>query len=346
MIEAVLALGLTGIFSVMTQFAFLGFPRFPTSVETDTFDVVNQYSRNLEFDPRQPPLAYFPYLLMQNVMNLNGTWQRILPATCAAVVPPLVVMSMLRNGMSVPSAFAAGVFLALGNSFGKGGRLCGNGSLFDLFAVLTIFCFLAIERSGKRKLLLILEAIFLSLSICTDSCGLVLLLHILIVAAFKYHKNLKDLYDRVEYLIILVCPVVFFAVLVHISLVSGPSDIYPFRMRFFHVILSILSPEPHENIAPLILQMNLVVVLFSTVGVVCAIIRKEFEMVPAFFIALLSMLYSSSSFVTKAHIMFVFGVISAFEALEKVDTHRLHPYAFLSLLAVFACFFVQFPSRL
>ena len=346
MIDSVLAVCLTVIFSVITRFPYLHRPVFPTPVESDTMDVVANYEQGREFDPKKPPLGYFAYWVTKQIEFKSDAMRRLFPATFAALVSPVLTVAMLGCGVSPPSAFAIGTFVAVENSFGQVGRECAGNSLFDLFAVLALLCFMLNERRGKCGVLLALEAAFVSLAMCTDSCGVILFLHILVTAVAKLYRKPMDLFERVRFLLFLALPMSFFIVLVHISLVSGPSDIYPFRTRFFHVVGSILQSSERENILPILIKVNPVAMAFSVIGIVWDLLDKQFDLVPGFFLSLLSMFYSTHSFILKVHLVMLFGIISVFTLLDGVDTHKLRPLTMVSVTAVLVGFFLQFLSQM
>ena len=325
------------ILSALLRLPYLNKREFPSMFEERTIGIVRHYEQGTEYTLTEPPLSYFIYFFLHSGFFDDPCFMRFVPAILSLLIPLLFFASLYYSGVSLANSFAAAWFLTFECSFSWTGRELAKYGLFDFFSVLAFGCTNAIAIK-KSEILLMLEALFVSLCVCTDATGLVILIQILVAEALRKRGVLY--LQRVKWLVGVV-PISFLAITFHISMVSGPSDVYLFRTRFYRALMSILFASEREDVNMCISRMN-IVFLFAVIGIILSLMDKKYDMPIGFGLSLLATALPRACFVLKIHLMLLYGVAAFCEQLDRRDSHRLKKWTMTAVVVSTVIFLVQF----
>jgi hypothetical protein len=295
---------LVACLSTLAHFPYLTSAPFPIGGESQTLAVLDNYVSQTEFSPVRPPLAYFIFLITQLSSGPIVAF-RILPAVLSAIIPVLLTTFILLRNTSVSSSLFCGVMLLLESSFARNGRALAPDAVFDFFSACAVLASI-FHLQRRSRTALVLEALFVALALATDPTGVVLLLQLLIANAPTSTKAIADYWARVGLLLGVGASVWFCVLMFHISAVSGPSDIFPFRTRFLGVVAAIATRRRTRWSWAAARQINPIVLACAVAGVASAG-HKYFAC--GLIIAVASMLWSAESLCMKVHLVEVIGIL-------------------------------------
>jgi hypothetical protein len=162
----------------------------------------------------------------------------------------------------------------------------------------------------------VLEALFVALALATDPTGLVLLLQLLIANAPTSTKTIGDYWGRVGLLLGVGGSVWFCVLMFHISAVSGPSDVFPFRTRFLGIVTAIATRRRTGWSWAAARQINPIVLGCAVAGVASAG-HKYFAC--GLIITVISMLWSAEGLCMKVHLVEVIGMLPFCWRIDKCE---------------------------
>jgi hypothetical protein len=292
------------IFSTLCHFPFLTSPTFPSPLERTTFLNVFAYMDFSEFELTRPPLSDFIFLLMR-IARISQDKLRFFPALLTSLIPIMFTVILPLGPFSLHDGLFAGFLILLEASFSIGGRQAIPIGFYDFFFAIAFLAWLH-NRRHHTQLGEIVEAVSSALALSTSIIGLVLYFHILIAEIGK--RSLTDYFIRVRCLVCVGVAVFWTMLLLHITIVSGKSDILPFKTRFWKILVTFFTASEHISVVDSLKDVNPIVILCSIGGIASTCIFKEYVFAIGPGLTLMTMCVSQESFWQKVHMIELFGL--------------------------------------
>jgi hypothetical protein len=239
---------------------------------------------------------------------------RFVPALLSALIPVLFTIFFAWSGFSLISSLFVGLLVSVNASFSSDSRLFVPEPFFELFSAIAFLAWLR-NRNSLSYLSKLFEAVTASLALAMNSLGFVLFAHILI--AEMRARTFRKYCDRIHLLLITGVVVLWCSLLLHLTIVSGSSDVLPFRTRLWNAMASIVTG--HGGEWNHLQRYNPVVAMCAIGGVALAIWRREYAFVvaPGLMVAALLSLRSFAG--QKIRIAEFFGLFSFVRELDRVE---------------------------
>ncbi len=194
--------------SILTHVLFFGSPTEVVFDEVYTGNFISAYSQQRYYFDIHPPLAK---LLEHYVGQVSGidysktdfskignsfnssdiVVLRILPLLAGILLPILVYLICLEIGITKFSSSIVAILMSLENSLIVQSRFILTDSLLLFFGLMSILLYLKYSKDNKKRYLILLSAIFASMSFSIKWTGLAYPLLIIIIEIWR-SKNIKS----------------------------------------------------------------------------------------------------------------------------------------------------------